>query len=386
MVRAPEPSEVSALASVLSKSFSFSPEDAAAWIAAAGRENARVTDDPNGGIAAGLLTLPMGQFWGGRRVAMAGIAAVAVLPECRGDKQATRLMSGTLRDLYRGGMALSTLFPTTLGLYKSVGYGVAGLRWDVRVDLGRLPRGDRSLPLRRASVDDVMGIRAAHLTRARYSPGALDRHPFLWDRVLARKGVDTEGFVVGDEQVEGYVFLLREPGKGGHADLNVTDVAALTPRAADRILAFFADYSTIAHRAGWLGSPGDALLARIPDRHWSITKDSELMLRIVDLQAAMEARGWPAGFHGELEIELTDNVIPENEGRFILQWADGQARVRRGGTGRLQMDIGAFASLYTGYRSPSEHVAAGEMSADDRSQQIAATAFAATPPVSWDRF
>ena len=48
------------------------------------------------------------------------------------------------------------------------------------------------------------------------------------------------------------------------------------------------------------------------------------MLRIVDVAAALEARGYPAGLEAQLELEVEDELLAWNHGRLRLSVADGR--------------------------------------------------------------
>lgn len=385
IVRAPAPPEIDALCRVLAASYASTPTDASSWITAVGDDNARVLIE-GGTVQAGLLTIPMGQFFGGRRVAMTGIAAVGVAPEARGRGLGTALVRGTLRDLRARAMPISALYPSTLGMYRGLGWEVAGARWEIRLEPRLIGVRERAMGIRRAGVDDVLGIRAAHLARARATPGAIDRHPFLWDRVLAPRGQDAEKYVVGDDRIDGYVFFTREPRERGRFDITLTDVVATNAPAARRILTFLADHATLADKVTWRGHPDDALIACLPERTWSVRQLDPWMLRIVDVIGALGARGWPAGFVGEVDVAIADGEIPDNDGRFVISWNDGDANVRRGGTGRVKLDVRGLAGLYSGWRSPQQLHAAGLIDGDDRSLAVLATAFAGPMPTMWDGF
>lgn len=77
-------------------------------------------------LVGGLATLDMGQWWGGVRVAMTGIAAVGIAPEYRGSGAAIALMQHTLRELYARGVPISALYPAVQSLYRKVGYEQGG--------------------------------------------------------------------------------------------------------------------------------------------------------------------------------------------------------------------------------------------------------------------
>ena len=71
--------EREALGTILSHAFGFPMTDVPIWFERAGSENiyAWRRDDA---VAGGLITIPMGQFFGGRSVPTTGIAGVGVAP------------------------------------------------------------------------------------------------------------------------------------------------------------------------------------------------------------------------------------------------------------------------------------------------------------------
>lgn len=75
------------------------------------------------------------------------------------------------------------------------------------------------------------------------------------------------------------------------------------------------------------------------------------MLRLLDVRRALESRGYPEAVSARLELEVQDDCIPENSGRFVLDVSGGKAEVRTGGSGRLRLHVRGLAALYTGFLS-----------------------------------
>jgi len=77
------------------------------------------------------------------------------------------------------------------------------------------------------------------------------------------------------------------------------------------------------------------------------------MTRIVNLRAALEQMRRPAG-EGSYVIETEDQIIPENSGRWLVEYGPGTGRSRVARTQRdadLACDLPALAQLVTGYRT-----------------------------------
>ena len=141
--------EIAELAPIEHYAFGVPTEQAVEWLTAAGEEHVRLayrTSEAGGRqLVGGLIHIPMGHFVGGRSVPTLGIAGVVVAPEARGLGVAKALMSASLREAAERGVALSSLYPATVTLYRAVGYELAGSRHRFRArvaDLaGLLPAG-----------------------------------------------------------------------------------------------------------------------------------------------------------------------------------------------------------------------------------------------------
>jgi predicted acetyltransferase len=87
------------------------------------------------------------------------------------------------------------------------------------------------------------------------------------------------------------------------------------------------------------------------------------LLRVVDVAKALEKRGYPSGVQAELHLEVQDDLIAENNGRFILSVSHGQGEVTRGGTGELKLHIRELAPLYTSLFTPYQLQLTGRLEA-----------------------
>ena len=105
------------------------------------------------------------QWWHGREIPMAGIASVVVSPDVRGRGVGRLLMAATLDLVAAQGFPLSALYPTTMPVYRSLGWEFAGCRHFVTVPtdalraLGRGPGGRQGsaelVKLRRVGAEDT---------------------------------------------------------------------------------------------------------------------------------------------------------------------------------------------------------------------------------------
>ena len=122
-----EPDELAVLGEMMRHAFGMAPNYLETYMRRLGRESFRCVK-AQGKVAGGLAIYTLGQWFGGRSVPMAGLAAVAIPPEGRGAGVARTLLVRTLTELHGNGVALSALYPATHTLYRSVGYEQAGNR------------------------------------------------------------------------------------------------------------------------------------------------------------------------------------------------------------------------------------------------------------------
>lgn len=379
--------ELERLAYLTATSFAIGLDLARQWLAPS-VVHARVLRR-GGSVVGGLLFLPMGQFFGGQRVSMTGVAGVSVAPAERGQGTATRLMHAAVRELNAGGSALSVLFPATVPLYRRAGYEIAGGLYRVRLTARGLGLAERNLSMRPIERTDARAIERIYRKHAVQRTGWLDRSPYIWSRVQqSPKGGSTFGFLAeGARGPEGYVFYRHEPvnGQAGF-HLWLTDLAASTGAAARRLLAFLADHGAQARDVMWYSGVDDPFLAHLPERGHEIALHEPWMLRIVDVARALAERGYPQHLDLRLELEVEDELVPENRGRFRVDIAGGTAEVTRGGRGVLALDGRALAALYTGHASPQQLALAGRLKGPESALTRAAVAFAGPPPSLPDFF
>jgi predicted acetyltransferase len=303
------------------------------------------------GIQAALELIRLGQWFGGQCVPAGVVAWVATRVAARGSGEAKRLLASTLEEMRRSGMALSTLYASTASLYRKLGYEWAGqvVRYDLPLAAIGLRRRDGQV--QRVAGPDAAEIQEVYQACARRDAGLLQRDAVFWtdqfdplpSPALAAYAVRYEG------RAEGYVLIDEKPHD---RHLLLRDVMFTTRRAGERLLTLLADHGPLFDKAGYWSGPDDPLSHLLPEEAAQPVHQKRWMLRIVDLVAALEGRGYAPQVRGELHFDVSDPVVVENAGCWRLCVEGGRGRVSRGGEGRMQLDIGALAALYSGYARP----------------------------------
>ncbi|MEM7761302.1 MAG: GNAT family N-acetyltransferase [Cyanobacteria bacterium P01_A01_bin.40] len=313
-----------------------------------GRENFRLMTQADK-IVAGLAIYNMGQWFGGKSVPMAGIAAVGVVPEYRGQGVANQLLNQTIQELHSQQIPISALYPATQAPYRKVGYEQGGSYCKLQLPTASIQLQERNLAMN--SIEDLEPhiFEDIYSQQARLNNGNLDRNEAIWQRVLERPEKEKlYAYLIGSiAQPEGYVIFTQE-----HERIYVRDWTLLTPVAAKRLWTFLGDHRSQIKEVTWWGSPANPFLLLLPEQSATIIKQTNWMLRIIDLPVALSQRGYPQGLSAELHLDIQDDLLPANSGKFCLQVSQGKGVVTQGGNGDFQIDIRHLASLYTGWLSP----------------------------------
>lgn len=389
-----ERGEMRQLAGVLSESFPIAfrdPDSIERWPQADDPEHVRV-GLVRGVVVAGLVALPAAQWFGGRRVGTAGLRIVGVAPEHRGRGVATDLLRAALHEAYEAGQALSTLYPATQPLYRRVGYEQAGVSTRFRIDLKRIGVRDRERVLRRVDITEPSErglLQSLYNTRAARSAGNMDRSNvrLFWDRVFQpRQASEARVFCAeGEAGAEGYVaYGFKALDSVAHFDLLVSDFVALTARAARRLVAHLALHRSLGRNAFLRLEPAAAAFFCVDEQELCVQDHYAWMIRVVDVKRALEERGYPGELETELHLEVQDDLLPWNHGRFVLRVASGRGEVRQGGSGTLRVQARGLAPLFSGYLSAHELRLTGLADGDETEK--AAQVFAGPRPWMPDWF
>ncbi len=385
-VRTAESADLEELARAMVWAFGAMPGmPTSTWLTHIGLEHLRVAHR-EGRLVGGLGVIPMGQWFGGISVPMLGVAGVAVAPEARGRGIARSLMRATLGEARAAGVALSALYPATLTLYRLSGYELAGARFRFTARLKDLPLGGREHEVHSIEDADRADVEGAYRAWARVRSGALDRGEYIWRRVRTPRDGDARGFLVrGEKGVEGYLYAKQRPRPAGGYDLVLTDFVALTAHAARSLLGLLADHRSTGELCVWHGGFPDPVHFEQPEFATAVELTEQFMLRIVHVEAALRARGYPKLDH-DIELDVADSELPDNNGRYRLVARGGKADVTRGGGGSVRLDVRALATLYSGYLRASDLARSGRISADARSIEALDALFAGPPPALGDFF
>lgn len=384
---------------VLSLAFGSTLDSIKEWIMDCGKpQNFRVMrDEASGGIGGTVLLLPMGHYFGGKSVSSIGVAGVGVAPEARGCGVAKQMMVAAIKEMAGSGAALSSLYPATTALYQKVGYEQAGPHFQHSYPVSRIRPRRSSLRVEAFTKERLEGVKACYAKMAAKQDRALDRSEYLWDRVLKPRVGEATGFIVThpghensgpNDEVLGYVFLTQERDpKSGRHDILASDFVATTAEAAERLVSLIGEFGSMGLSFKFGAGAMHPLMALFEEpRYLELKFKDYWMLRVLDVTKAIEERGYAQGLSTRLEIDVADEILPQNQGRWVIEIDGGKGRVTRGGAGSLCVTTRGLAALYSGIHPAHVLALHGQVAGSDAALTNASGIFASSSSGFCDHF
>jgi predicted acetyltransferase len=305
---------------------------------------------------------------GGASAPCAGITVVSVRADHRRRGVLNRMMEHLLHEAADRGEAFAALWASEHPIYGRYGFGPAVPTIDIEV-----ARAHGALAFD-GPVDQVRLIDAERAATVfpplydayrRQRPGALSYSPAWWtERVLLdvpsrREGAGPVRYAwLADRGYATYRLRPSWNAAGPAGVVEVRELIALDPEAAAALWRFVIDTDLSAATRAVRRPVDDPLVHLVADTgRIEVTHGDPLFVRLVDVPAALEARGY--GVDGEATIELEDRSRPVNAGRWKLVVRDGRgtcARTEEAADLRLTAEVLASVAL-GGVRTTTLHAA-----------------------------
>lgn len=334
---------------------------------------ARLDGEPAG--VAGAYTLRL-SVPGGGEVPTGGVTWVGVLPTARRRGVLTALMRHQLDQIHAAGEPVAALWSAEPGIYGRFGYGLASRHYSLTVGRGHGALSGPEDPALRARIVSAAdpaaetGADEVYTAVRSVRPGIPARDTRWWARCtydpVAERGGASELrclLVTGpDGRALAYAtFTSKEDWQAGSAEnrIDVREALSSEPAAGVLLWRTLLSYDLVGQVAVHRLPVDDPLLHHLvdPRRARPELKDA-LFVRLVDLPAALLARGYDEAWQGVVEVE--DLHCPWNAGRWRLSLGPGEAGVERTDLEPdLVLDVRELGGAYLGGTSLAERAAAG---------------------------
>lgn len=367
-VRAATSADAEAIATLTAAAFSPDPPGPVGRWHDDPRTLRRVVERESDGAVLATAQLRLAdQWWGGSRVAAAALGGVAVDLTARGRGVGAQLLTDAFAVAREAGAAVVALVPSTHGFYRRVGCGIAGRRSVFAVpahQLGSLPR-DRSLTHRAATAADLADVTELVAARSARGNGGLEHDP--------APGGSRQFVTEREGRVVGWCALGRRPADTGLYTVTVLDLVAADPDAELSIWRDLVADEPSAHAVHTLVPAGSLLEHRLP-RQSAPVENATWMIGLLDVPAALSARGYPAGVRARITFDVDGD-------RTTLEVSDGTGTAATGEGPVLAVGAPDLASIYAGHLDPVLALQAGLVQAEPATAQLVRTLFAGPPAV-----
>ena len=355
-----------------------------------GDENARIISIGSK-VIGGLTFYPVAQWFGGETIPMAAVSGVAIDPSHRGGGVCETLLRQSMSEWRQSGIPIACLYASTQRLYRKVGFQQAGSRimYSLPIASFDAPAKERQneISIKRFRQPPVESLMRVADKAFKKSNGNLLRNAGLWERLMSpTDNLPTITYIIGDlDDPIGYAIMKAGTRDGGFpATLVASDICLTNAESIDRVIRLVRDHRSMCNEFQWYSGPQDSLLMAAAEQNVKVVDHMRWLLRILDVHDALSARGYPPGVTVELDIEISDDVIEENNGTWRLSVKDGKGLVEkaeRPSYFSLTMDIRTLAPLFSSFRSASQLAQVGLIETIDESQlAIADQVFAGPAP------
>lgn len=289
---------------------------------------------------------------------MAGLSAVATPPEHRRKGLVRRIIEGSLAEYRERGVHFAALWPFEYGFYRRFGWAMADRYAEIEVPVEELAfaADHREGSLRPVEADDWELLARVHRRHTDGVALAVDRSEAFWrHRIFESRETDPYVYVhERDGEARGYLVYRVEEGDGDEGrTLSVQEAGWSDEDAHLALLRFLFDHDSQVETVQLFGPPDPDLLDRLDDpRAAEVTLHPGAMFRVVDVAAGLSALDYPADVEGRLALAVSDPVVEENDGTFVLAVGDGEADCRRDDDADpdLRLDVNALSQVVAGYR------------------------------------
>ena len=358
------------LAQLYNNAYRVGMDTARQWTAAADMPSSVACIHPDGRIGSCVRIIPHEIYAGGRKIRMGGIGGVATWCDLQGQGYAGRCMSESVRKMHDEGFAVSALYPFSYRYYRKFGWEhccdqivYSGF------DQSKLYRFDE-FRLVRAVLDIDKDAQALTDVYNEYAAG--------YNGMAVRTVETMKKMIAGNHDPKakpsGQTYIIEQDGKAiGYFSCNhiadgwpsiceIGQFACNTPEAWRAMTGFMATMPTNVSKHMLYAPPTPSLSTHFFEPRAATEVRSHFMGRVLDMNKAVELRGYRNEASGTVRIAIMDEHAPWNTGVWELCFGGGEAECRKldnDAGADCSMTIQTFSQIWFGYINPDMQVRSG---------------------------
>ena len=273
------------------------------------------------------------------------------------------LFKSLLTGAYADGVVFSCLGPFSHAFYRKFGYELCCPRREMRVPISEFEKfkyaGSHEQIFPGDNTEGLERIHSAYISDINHGIRR-DTWPdnIAWRIFTSRDPYKTGCFVYlwrnGAGEPRGYIKYQHKYA-ADVSEIEVRELMYLDREALYAQLGFVGKLSAAIREFVWAApmyvDPSDLVDVAWVSKQRMITRD---MTRVVNVKAALEMMRKPDG-EGAYVIETDDAIVPENNGRWLVEYGPEGSRVSATQkSADLSCELPALAQLVTGYRPIGE--------------------------------
>ena len=340
------------------------------------------------------LTVPGGE------IATSGITGVTVRPDHRRRGILRQMMDWLLADARRRGEPVAVLLASEAAIYHRFGFGMSTTATSFSIDRMRAQFRE-PIELAGSRVRLVQPEEAARTFAAIYDgtrgaiPGALSRPEPKWTKWLVadaewmRRGEGPKFLAQLEVDGEPRAYAIYRINNdwdvtGPRSTLSIQEVVGIDPESERAMWHWLMTMDLVATiTARRQSSPNPLQHWLLEPRRLALTVNDGMWLRILDVPAALEARTYVGD--GSLVLEVADDSIDSNAGRWQLAVVDGRATVTpTTAAADLELDVRTLAEVYLGAFRFGDLAVAGKVRECQPGRLMSADALFTPPRAPWN--
>ncbi len=355
-------------------------------------------EEADGRIGQHVQIVPLTIHLDGTRQKMAGIGAVASLPEYRYGGGVMELLRWSLQIMRERGFVFSELAPFSFAFYRKCGWEW-GFRWhELEIPMKELERFKADTgaftALTARDRKRALAVRNAHASR--FNGGEYDAATEENDEAGTGEGRDEEQDAFPRKGRLCYGVEGADGALDGYADFEIRDGALRcrdffyrSHQAKRQLLHFFYRHNSQAQRVVLTVPESDTLPHLLSDQYLDVKARAGMMVRIVDVAAAVACVAAPVEDVAPLVLQVTDEAAPWNQGNWQLSSSGDRLHAERVENREPDcvISIQRLSQLVYGFLS-GQDVIDGGMSEwrNEAAQNAFSRMFRRRPTAQWESF
>ena len=311
---------------------------------------------------------------GGAAVPSAGVTWIGIMPTHRRRGGLRQLMTAMFQNARARGEPLAVLWASEGSIYERFGYGLATLAGSIDLEKERAVLRTNEPAhgsVRLIDIDEAARTFPPIFEANRvHRPGFYTRSELWWridvlgDYTWTRRGMDRRFYALHetDGRPDAYaMYRVNHAWADGipGSELHVSEIMAVDGDALREMWRFIFGVDLIKRIKMRANDPNDPLLLMLAEpRRLSLRLRDGLWLRVLDVPAALERRGYSAD--GSIVLEVRDEFVPDAGGRFRLTATGGHGAVERTtDAAEVALDASDLGAVYLGGFSFADLARAG---------------------------